>query len=198
MKVIKGFFIFFFSVIVLALIVALFTNRTFVVERSIQIDKSDAVLYEYVKYLKNQGNYSYWAMLDPAMKKEFEGKDGTKGFVYKWSGNKEVGSGEMIIRNLVDNQRVDYDLIYNEPQESKGKASIIFSPISASECKVTWTMEGKMNYPMNIFLLMVDMDSIIGKQLSSSLTNLKLLMDQMPEGPEINNIPKIDSLGLNE
>ncbi len=185
MKVIKGFFIFFFSVIVLALIVALFTNRTFVVERSIQIDKSDAVLYEYVKYLKSQGNYSYWAMLDPAMKKEYEG-------------NKEVGSGEMIIRNLVDNQRVDYDLIFKEPQESKGKASIIFSPISASECKVTWTMEGKMNYPMNIFLLMVDMDSIIGKQLGSSLTNLKLLMDQMPEGPEINNIPKIDSLGLNE
>ncbi len=198
MKVIKGFFIFFFSLIVLALIVALFINRTFIVERSIQIAKSDAVLYDYIKYLKNQGSYSYWAMLDPAMKKEYEGKDGTKGFKYKWSGNKEVGSGEMIIRDLVDNQRVDYDLIFIEPQESKGKASIIISPISPTESKVTWTMEGKMNYPMNIFLLIVDMDNIIGKQLGSSLANLKLIMEQMPEGPEVNNVPKIDSSGLNE
>jgi hypothetical protein len=39
------------------------------------------VVYDYVKYLKNQNDYSVWAKIDPGMKTEFRGKDGTVGFV---------------------------------------------------------------------------------------------------------------------
>ena len=40
-------------------------------------------------------------MVDPNMKKEFKGTDGTTGFIYGWNGNKKAGEGEQEIKNMV-------------------------------------------------------------------------------------------------
>ncbi len=60
--------------IVLILIVALFTKKEYTVEREITIDKPKQQVFNYIKYLKNQENYSKWVMKDPHMKKELKGK----------------------------------------------------------------------------------------------------------------------------
>ncbi|WP_254500404.1 hypothetical protein, partial [Salmonella enterica] len=72
-------------------------------EREITINKSRQEVYDYIKYLKNQNNFSKWAKMDPAMKTEFRGTDGTVGFVSAWeSAKKDVGKGEQEIKNLTD------------------------------------------------------------------------------------------------
>ena len=42
-----------------------------------------------------------------------------------------------------------------------------------NQTKVTWEFNGKMNYPMNLMLLFMDMDKEIGSDLNIGLNNLK-------------------------
>lgn len=197
MNVIKKFFVFFFALLVISLIVAIFLKKEYHVERTITIDKPVSEVFEYVRYLKNQDTYSYWAMIDPAIIKNYSNTDGNIGFTYQWKGNNEVGAGEMKIANIVDNERIDYDIKYTEPHVSTGKSSLIFKP-EGDKTRVTWTMDGRLNYPMNIFLLIVDMDSSIGKKLNAGLVNLKMIMDQKPEAPIMDAFPLVDSSDINE
>jgi len=72
------------GIIAIALIAGLFIDGKYALEREITINKPKQEVYDYVKYLKNQNNFSVWAKTDPAMKKEFKGEDGTVGFISAW------------------------------------------------------------------------------------------------------------------
>ncbi|MDQ3683867.1 MAG: SRPBCC family protein, partial [Bacteroidota bacterium] len=95
--------------IAIPLIIALFVKKEYTVERDITINKPKQEVFNYVKYLKNQDNYSKWVRTDPAMKKDFRGTDGTVGFVYAWDGNKKAGKGEQEIKNIMEGERVDVE-----------------------------------------------------------------------------------------
>ena len=83
-------------VLILALpLVTALVKSEYSVEREVSINLSKTDVFNYVKYLKNQDNYSKWAMMDPNMEKSFRGIDGTPGFVSAWdSDNDDVGKGE--------------------------------------------------------------------------------------------------------
>jgi len=72
-------------------------------------------VFNYVKYIKNQDHWSPWKSRDPEMKQSFIGEDGTVGFVSKWKGNKEVGTGEQEIKGIVENERIDSELRFFKP-----------------------------------------------------------------------------------
>ncbi len=92
MKVLKNIALILGSIICLLLITAAFTKKEYSVERDITINKSKDSVFNYIKYLKNQNDYSKWASMDKNMKKEFVGTDGTPGFISSWdSDNKDVG-----------------------------------------------------------------------------------------------------------
>src|SRR5690348_10023775 len=98
MKIVKKILLGIVAIIVLLLIIAIFLKKEYTVERSITINKPKQQIFDYVKLLKNQDNFSAWAKLDPNMKKEYHGTDGTVGFVSAWdSDKKDVGKGEQEI-----------------------------------------------------------------------------------------------------
>jgi hypothetical protein len=67
--------------------------------RESSINKPKQEVFNYLRLLKNQDNFSHWASMDPAMQKNWRGVDGTVGFVSSWkSDKKEVGSGEQEIK----------------------------------------------------------------------------------------------------
>ncbi len=59
------------------LLVALFVKKEYVVERDIIIERPVTEVFSYLKYLKNQDNFSKWASMDPNMKKSTRGVDGS-------------------------------------------------------------------------------------------------------------------------
>jgi hypothetical protein len=77
------------ALVALFLIAALFIKKEYNILREIAINKPKTEVFSYVKHLKNQDNYSKWVRMDPNMKKDFRGTDGTIGFVYAWDGNKK-------------------------------------------------------------------------------------------------------------
>lgn len=90
------------GIIILLLIIALFVKKEYSLEREIIITLPKVRVFEYIRSLRNQDSFSKWANMDPGMKKEYRGTDGTVGFVSAWeSKNKNVGKGEQEIIKLL-------------------------------------------------------------------------------------------------
>jgi hypothetical protein len=178
MKILKVILFAIVGLIALVLIIALFVKKEYAVEREITVNKPKAEVFEYVKFLKNQDNYSKWATMDPAMKKEFRGTDGEVGFVSAWDSEmKDVGKGEQEITGITDGERIDYELRFMEPFESTDYTYMVTESAGDSATKVKWGFDGKMKYPMNLMLLFMDMEGMLGGDLEQGLTNLKGILE---------------------
>lgn len=170
-------------VVLLVAVVAIASFATptdFRVEREITINKPRADVFNYVKFLKNQNEWGPWYKKDPAMKQEFRGTDGTAGFVYHWSGNEDVGEGEQEIKKIVEGDRIDTELRFKKPFESKADAFLILEPAGDAQTKAKWGFAGSMPRPFNIFMLVMDMDKEVGKDFGDGLANLKTIMETRP------------------
>lgn len=137
MRILKTILIAVGILIAVPLIVALFAKKDYEVEREITIDKPKEEVFDYVKFLKNQDNYSKWATMDPEMKKTYRGTDGTVGFVSAWeSDNKDVGIGEQEIKKITEGERIDFELRFFEPFESTEPAYMTTESVSENQTKV--------------------------------------------------------------
>jgi uncharacterized protein YndB with AHSA1/START domain len=178
MKILKRILIIIAILIAIPLFVALFVKKEYAIEKKITIQKPNHEVFEYLKLLKNQDNFSKWARMDPDMKKSYSGTDGTVGFVSAWeSDDKNVGKGEQEIVKITDSERIDYELRFLEPFEATEAAYITTKEVSDSSTLVSWGFNGHMNYPMNIMLLFMDMEGMIGDDLSTGLMTLKGVME---------------------
>ncbi len=174
MKVLKKILLVIVVLVVILLIVAAFTKKRYAVEREIVINKPKQEVFDYVKLLKNQDNYSKWAMMDPAMKKTYTGTDGTVGFISAWdSDKKDVGKGEQEIKKITEGERLDFELRFIKPFEATEHAYMLTEEASPASTKVKWGFDGHMNYPMNLMLLCMDFEKMIGDDLQTGLNNLK-------------------------
>ncbi|RYY34231.1 MAG: polyketide cyclase [Sphingobacteriaceae bacterium] len=179
MKILKGILIAVAAIIVLVLIAALFVKGEFDVTRNVVINKPKSEVYDYVKYLKNQNEFSKWARMDPNMKKEYRGTDGTVGFVSAWEGKADsVGKGEQEIKGIEPGKRIDYEIRFIKPMEAIAPAYIALDSVGVSQTKVTWNFHEKMNYPMNIVCAFMDIEDMIGADLQTGLNNLKGILEK--------------------
>lgn len=166
------------GIIAVLLITALFVGKEYSVKREIIINRSVPDVFNYIRYLRNQDHFNRWVMLDPGMKKDFRGTDGTKGFVYGWNGNKQAGEGEMEIMDIADGKRMDVQIRFIRPFAGVASVPFILEAVSGGETRVKWGMSSAMKYPMNITLLFVNMDTLLGKELEGSLNNLKNILEK--------------------
>ena len=62
----------------------------------------------------------------------------------------------------------------------KGQAATAFSTdaIGVLQTNVTWGMSSTMKYPMNIMLLFMNMDKVLGKDIQISLQTLKEMLER--------------------
>lgn len=167
------------GVVILLLIIALFTKKEYSVVREIVINSPVQQVFNYIRLLKNQDNYSVWNKLDPGMKKTYSGTDGSIGFTYAWdSTNKQAGKGEQAITEIREPEKMGMDLHFIKPFEGRAVAYMTTTPLTAAQTKVRWGLDSKMNYPMNIMLLFMNMDKMLGKDLALGLENLKIIMEK--------------------
>ncbi|MGO4906337.1 SRPBCC family protein [Flavobacterium sp. W20_MBD1_R3] len=179
MKIIKKILLGLFGIIVLVLLIALFLPKEYAVEREITINQPKDSVFNYIKYLKNQDSFSVWFSKDPAMKKTFTGTDGTIGAIAGWdSKDKNVGIGEQEIKKIVKGERIDFELRFKVPIESTDNAYMITEAISPNKTKVKWGFNGKMPYPMNLMLPILNMEEMLGKDLQDGLNNLKAVLEK--------------------
>jgi hypothetical protein len=182
MKFIKWILIIIAVVVIIPLLVALFVEKDYALERDIVINRPKQEVFDYIKFLKNQDVYSKWNQMDPYMISTYTGTDGTVGFISAWEGDKNVGKGEQEIVRIVEGERVDTQLRFIEPFESVSDAYMITESLGDDQTRVIWGFSGRMSYPMNLFLLIMDMEESIGADYDHGLQNLKDILEaEQPE-----------------
>lgn len=172
------------------LVAALFVKQDYKVETQIIIKQPVTVVFDYIRFLTNQDNFSVWAALDPNMQKTDQGVDGTVGFVSGWhSENADVGTGEQEIKAIVEGARIDYELRFYQPYAAVSPAYMQTEAVNAEQTRVTWGFAGHIPYPINLMLLFIDVEAMITADLQQGLENLKLILEtpaaepaEMPAG----------------
>lgn len=185
MKILQKISIALLVIIAIPLIVALFVPKNFKSEREIVINKPKQEVFDYIQYIQNQKNFGVWYRLDTAMKMEYEGTDGTVGFIYKWDGPK-MGKGKQVLTNVVEGERIEFDLFFMESSDAaKGYLSV--AEKSPNETLVKWGISGRTPYPLNLMSLFFDM----GKDFDQGLKNLKEILEKMPSPAKTTTMKKL-------
>jgi len=166
-------------IIILPLIVSIFAKKEYDVLREVTINTPVDDVFNYVVLLKNQDEYSVWSKMDPNQRTEYRGADGTVGFVSAWdSDDPDVGTGEQEITGIVPLRRIDYELRFLKPFKSTSNAFITTASLAENTTRVQWGFTGKMAVPMNLMLLMMDFEKMIGDDLQKGLDNLKEILEK--------------------
>lgn len=166
MKIVKKILLVLLIIVALPFIVALFVPKDFKSERTITINQPNEIVFDYVKCVKNQDNFGVWQLSDPNMKQEYEGTDGTVGFVCRWE-SEVVGNGSQTITNVTEGKRIDSELDFGFGEPAT--AYFITTEKGQDKTEVTWGISGKTPYPFNIMGLFFDM----GADFEEGLQNLK-------------------------
>lgn len=179
MKIVKIILIVIVVIIAIPFIVALFVKHDYAIEREVTINRPSQQVFGYIKMLHNQVNYSKWYKMDPNAQLTYTGTDGTVGFKAGWDSKvKNVGTGEQTIASISEGHRIDLDLHFIKPMEGQSKAYLATDSLGAGQTKVKWGFTGHMKYPFNFMLVVMDMDKMLGDDLSVGLTNLKAIMEK--------------------
>ncbi|MCM5664126.1 SRPBCC family protein [Galbibacter mesophilus] len=163
--------------LILGFILFLIAPKNYHVSRSIEVERPLSEVYSYLKYLKNQDEWSPWSKKDPNMHKEISGEDGTVGAVSYWKGNKEVGEGEQEITKLVPNEAIYSELRFLKPFASTSDAYLKVKAISPEATTVSWGFSGNYTFPMNIIMLFMSMDKTVGKDFEQGLKDMKSILE---------------------
>ncbi len=178
MKALKKVLVVAGAIIALLLIAALFLPKDFNVVRSVEISKNKTEVFDYVKLLKNQDDFSVWMKRDPNVTKTYKGEDGTVGFMSSWESDKEdVGHGEQEIVKIDDGKRIDYALRFKKPQEMESTAYMTTENAGDASTKVSWGFEFSVPYPFNFFMVFSDMEKELGPDLQQGLDNMKEILE---------------------
>ncbi len=145
--------------------------------RTVEISRTKAEVFEYLKYLKKQQEWSPWEKKDPNMEKKFTGTDGEVGAISYWKGNKDVGEGEQEITKIIEGERVEGELRFLKPFKSTSDCYLNVEEVSAGKTKVTWGFSGKNKFPISIMMLFMNMDKAVGKDFEEGLQDLKSALE---------------------
>jgi uncharacterized protein YndB with AHSA1/START domain len=172
MKIIVSIFLVIVGIIVLLLLVALFTKKEFSLVKKVVINKPKQEVFNYLKMIRNQENYSVWVMKDPNIKIVYSGTDGTPGFISSWrSDDKNVGVGEQEIKKIKEGESMEVEIRFKKPFEGTNWSRTELHSASNGQTSVTNEFYGKSKFPMNLMNLF--MDKMVGKDMQQNLDNMK-------------------------
>ncbi|RAV98996.1 SRPBCC family protein [Pseudochryseolinea flava] len=161
------------------LIVALFVDRHYTITEEVIIQKPNDAVFDFVKQMRNQNQYNKWVMLDPNVRLEYIGADGTEGFICKWESDlKQAGKGQQTIKRVIPGSQVDYDIQFIEPFEGIAAAFLKTNEVGTDTTNVKWSFSSSMKYPMNIMIPIFGMKEMLRKDLALSLNNLKTILEK--------------------
>ncbi|WP_339333768.1 MULTISPECIES: SRPBCC family protein [unclassified Croceitalea] len=165
------------GIVLLILILGMLAPKAYDVSRSIIVNKPKKEVFNELRSLKKQGEWSPWEKKDPNMKKEFTGTDGEVGSKSAWVGNKDVGEGEQEITKIIEGERIEGKLRFFKPWKSEADCYFTTEDDGVKRTKVTWGFSGKNKFPFSIFMLFFSMDKTVGKDFEEGLESFKSLME---------------------
>jgi len=164
------------GIIALLLLIALFMKKKHYVNREIIINAPRQKVFDYLRLLKNQDEFNKNAMAAPDRKREFKGTDGSVGYIYAWSGDKNAGEGEKEIKNIIEGKRIDTEIRFVKPMRATATIIMETESLADNQTKVSWSNAGTLKYPFNLMIPM--MEKHVEKDMDGSLSTLKNILEK--------------------
>lgn len=146
------------------------------VSRQIFVQAPLSAVWEQVSSLRGMDQWSPWNDLDTAMKKTFEGTDGTVGASLHWEGNQYAGSGRQTIARIEPLHRVDIHIQFLKPFQSEANSTIEVED-NGGGTRITWSFNSETPRPFNILHIFMNMEQLIGQDYEKGLQRLKNLVE---------------------
>jgi carbon monoxide dehydrogenase subunit G len=150
----------------------------YTVERAKAIDAPPAKVFAHIDDFRKWQAWSPWAKRDPQAKAIFEGPLSGKGAIFKWSGNDEVGEGQMTIVDSRPAESVRIKLTFVKPFEDS--ADVGFDLKREGEgTAVTWRITGENGFLERAImtLMRIDLERMIGADYEQGLASLKSVVE---------------------
>jgi len=146
------------------------------VTRTVTVTAPPDVVRAQIVDFKKWRAWSPWDKLDPKQTSTYGGPETGKDATYAWSGNDDVGEGNMKILGVTP-ERVDVDLNFIRPFKSHSTVDFTLKATGAAT-EVTWGMDGTNDFMGKLFCVFVDMDQMLGKDFMEGLTALKKVSEE--------------------
>jgi len=179
MRLLKPFFFFLLSVLIVTAALSMLMPTSQKLERSVTINAPASMIYGELIKLENFNKYSVWSQSDSSAKYTLSGTDGTVGATSSWTGDPQIsGEGKIEIVALEKNKTVGHKLSFTKPK--KGNAESVFTlNENNGATTVTWSFKLATPRPWNIFNLFYSLDKNMGKDFEEGLFLLKKAMEAM-------------------
>lgn len=160
------------AIVLLILLMAAMKPASFSVSRSIVIAAPPQKIAALITDFHQWRSWSPWEGLDPAMRRSFSGAGSGVGAVYRWDGNRQVGSGRMEITEAASPARTVIKIDFLAPVAASNVSEFVLTPASGGTT-VLWSMRGPMPFISRLMTVFVSMDSLVGKDFEQGLAQLK-------------------------
>lgn len=168
------------AVVAIALVVVLVVASTkadvFHVERSVRIHAKPEAIFPLINDLHRWDAWTPYNK-DPAMQKTYSGSDAGVGARYAWVGNKQVGQGEISIRETQPPHLLVFDLHMIKPFEGRNMATFSLDA-DGDATQVTWSLDDKHKLMHKVMTIFLNLDKMIGKDFEVGLERLKTVAEQ--------------------
>ncbi len=193
MKVLKWIFIVIGILIAVILIYSATLPSQMKIEESITINAPADKVYDQVIDFPSWNQWSYWSMLDTAMKQEFSETMGEIGSKSQWwSKNQMVGNGQQEVVEIRKNEYMKVKMQF-DGQPGFPNAEFILEP-GEDGTKVRWTFIGpETPFYKRIFAKLFE--PMLVNAYQTSLKNLKEYVEAMPTAPTMPAGVTLEELG---
>jgi hypothetical protein len=166
------------AVVVIGFVVVVVTRPTdFRVARSLVMNAPPEAAFAQVNDFHNWNDWSPWAKVDPNAKVIFEGPASGVGAVFRWDGNKDIGSGSMTIQESRPSDLIRIRLEFLKPFAAVNTTEFTFTP-QGGQTLVTWSMYGKNGFLGKAIGLFMDCEKMVGPMYEKGLASMKGIVEK--------------------
>lgn len=151
-------------------------------ERKMTMNAAPETIFPLVNNFHQWEGWSPWAKIDPDAKTSYEGPDEGVGAIFKWDGNKNVGTGRMTVVESEPNERINIKLDFFKPFEGTHTAEFTFAP-AGTQTEVSWSMYGRNDFIGKAMGLIIDCEKMMGDMFNQGLAAIKAIAEAKPSAP---------------
>ncbi|MEX1188342.1 MAG: SRPBCC family protein [Bacteroidia bacterium] len=202
MKLLKTIGLSILGLLILLVIIGFFLPSTSIVERSMVINASPAIVFDQVNTVQNWEKWSPWKEMDPEMVNTYGDQPSGTGAYYTWIGPK-AGEGKLTITESEPTKLIKSDLDFGEMGVAKCDYS--FEP-AENGTKMTWKFESELGgNPMSRWMGFI-MKGMLEEQFDMGMNKMNSYVGELKEtsavgrieGVEVMNLPEIHYIAIHD
>ncbi|PCE62425.1 SRPBCC family protein [Sediminicola luteus] len=151
--------------------------KEFFVKSKVIVKREPAEIFEYLRLLKNQSNWSFWEKDNRFFESGIIGEDGELGAVRFWESATSVGQGEQKIIHINAPHRIDTELSFMNFSLFK---CFLYYKVGRNSMHKTFVEVGfsaKMGFPVNIMVMLRGSRKRAQLGFDESMQNLKAILE---------------------